>query len=171
MYKEYFSDENGKVNYKKLRAERIPEKEYISMHKELPIICHDIFIFYRGDILLVKRKKAPGKGLLWPIGGRLERGRTAEESLKIKVKEECGLKIRKIKFIGIGRHFFGTEPFGHQKGTDTPTLVFIGKGYGKLKLNELHENPLLLKEKESKEIKRRLHPYVKEFLEKAFKEK
>lgn len=165
MYKEYFSDENGRVNIKKLRANRISEEEYIQMHQKLPITCHDVFIRYKNGILLVKREKAPGNGLLWPIGGRLERGRTFEESLKIKVKEECGLRINKIKFIGVARHFFGTEPFEHNKGTDTPTLVFVAQGKGKIKLNSLHTNPVIINKEEYKKIKRTLHPCVRDFLE------
>lgn len=169
MYKEYFSDENGRVNIKKLKADRIPESEYIQMHQKLPIMCHDVFIKYRGGFLLVTREKAPGDGLIWPIGGRVERGMTLEESLKRKAKEECGLRIKRIKFIGIGRHFFGTEPFGHNKGTDTPTLVFTAIGRGKLKLNNLHKEPIIINKQEYKKIKRKLHIYVKDFLGIALK--
>ncbi len=169
MYKEYPFDENGRVNIKKLKTERIPESEYVIMHQKLPIICHDVFIKYKGGFLLVTREKAPGKGLLWPIGGRVERGTTIENSLKIKAKEECGLRISRIKFIGIGRHFFGTGPFAHNKGTDTPTLVFSAVGRGKLKLNDLHREPIIINREEYKKIKRKIHPYVKDFLEIALK--
>jgi len=162
-----YAHENGKeINLRKLKTNFIEKEDYIKAHQNLPIACHDIFIKYNNGILLVKRKNFPAKGILWPVGGRIQRGILTEESLKEKVKQECNLNIKNINSLGLGRHFFETEPFGHKKGTDTPTIVFFAEGEGELKLDNLHETPeIITKEKYTEKFKKNLHPYVRDFMD------
>jgi len=153
-----------------LKAPKMPLNDYILSHRHLVVACHDVFIAYQGGILLVLRDNKPAKGILWPIGGRIERGVGIEKSLKIKVKEECGLTISKIKELGCGRTLFVEDPFKHNHGTDTLNIVFFAEGHGKLKLNKLHKDPvIIIKKKYTPKFSKSLAPYVRNFLEKALK--
>jgi hypothetical protein len=161
---EYFPKSKRSI----LKAPRMKTRDYSLSHQNLVVFCHDVFIAYEGGILLVTRDNEPDKGKLWPIGGRVERGIEIEKSLKIKAKEECNLTITSIKELGAGRTLFTTEPFGHNHGTDTFNMAYFAKGRGKLKLNKLHKNPVLINRKNyTAEFSKKLAPYVREFLEKA----
>lgn len=147
----------------------MPLDVYKQAHEGLVILCHDVFIEFEGAILLVNRDNHPAKDLLWPIGGRVLRGMSVEASLKAKVKEECGLELYDIKELGKARTYFGTEPFGHDKGTDTFNLVYYAKGRGELVLDELHSQPLFVaKEDYSLDFKEKLSLYVRDFMDMVF---
>ena len=88
-----------------------------------------------------------------------------EEFLKQKAKEESNLEISNLKFIGVGRTFFKTDPFSHGKGTDTTALMYLANGDGDLKIDNLHSTYILVNKEIFKKIKNTLHPYVRDFLE------
>jgi len=162
-----YAYENGKeIDLEKLKTTFIEEEDYVKAHKSLPIMCHDIFIKYKEGIVFVRRHNFPAKDVPWVLGGRLQRGIPLEESIKQKIKQECGLDIKNIKALGFGRHLFQTDPFGHGKGTDTPCLIFFAEGEGKLKLDNLHEKPeIITKEKYTEEFRKELHPYLRDFMD------
>ena len=124
-----FAIENGKsVNFDKLVTGFIKTEDYSLIHSSVPLLCHDVFIYIADKgVLLVKRNELPESGQYWPIGGRVERGISTEESLRNKTKKESGLFLEDIQFVGCGRTFFQTDPFNHGKGTDTFNLVFFCK--------------------------------------------
>jgi len=83
-------------------------------------------ILYKNKLLLTKRAKAPFKNW-WDLpGGYVERGETAEQSLKREIKEETGLDI-KIKSI------FGTYSGTASCGADkyrVLSVVFVAQAQG-----------------------------------------
>ncbi|HYD03357.1 MAG TPA: hypothetical protein VEC16_03595 [Alphaproteobacteria bacterium] len=172
---EYAVEGKEIVNISKLTSPQMDKEHYIAAHKGTVIVCHDIFIKYNdpktGDagVLLVVRKNVPAKDLLWPIGGRIQRGVKTTESLKHKVKEECSLEITHIKEIGLTRTYFETEPFGHGKGTDTINIVYFAEGNGEIKLNNLHAQPTIITKDNFSEYKNEMHPYIREYVEKCLK--
>jgi len=164
--KEYFFENGHKIEAKKLRVPHIPFDQYKNIHKEIIRPCHDVFIKYGDGVLLVMRKNHPVKGVLWPIGGGVERGMKMEDSLKKKAKEECNLKLKNIIDVGWARTFFETDPFGHGRGTDTINFVYLATGSGKLKLNDFHEKPVIVSRKDyTKSFRKKLHPYVRDFMD------
>lgn len=168
--KEYAVEEGKKVNLQKLTSPPLSRKVYAQAHQSLPIACHDVFIEYQGGILLVVRDNLPAKDIVWMIGGRIQRGVPILESLKQKVKEECGLEIDNIVELGTGRTLFKTDPFGHGKGTDTLNWVYFAQGKGKLKLDGLHKKPTIIKPKEyTSAFRQSLHLYVRDFMDMAMK--
>lgn len=57
-------------------------------------------IISRGNkILLIKRANQPHKGWWALVGGKLERYETAENAMKREIKEELGVRVKKLKFI------------------------------------------------------------------------
>ena len=164
--KEYALEEGKPVDISKLLASQMDIEDYTIAHRHLPLICHDVLINYEGGILLVMRNRFPAKGILWGFGGRLKRGLSLEESLKRTVKEESNLDIHNSEIIGLARHYWATEPFGHGHGTDTPVVVYYGEAEGDIRLNKDHYNPLIVKpEAYTERFKQSLHPYMKDFMD------
>jgi ADP-ribose pyrophosphatase YjhB (NUDIX family) len=169
--KEYAFEKNSVVDRESLISEKMPLKEYQKAHASLVILCHDVFIEYQNALMLVVRENDPIKGELCPLGGRQERGLSITDSLQKKVHAECGLKLEdNLKYLGCARTCFATDPFGHDKGTDTMNLVYYAKATGEINLDTLHSHPTLVQKKTyTKEFREQLHPYVADFMDKAIK--
>lgn len=165
--KEY-AFENRPVDTTRLTAPRMPLADYFIASRSLVIPCHDVVIQYQDGALLVVRDNQPAKGLLFPIGGRIERGIPIEESLRRKVKEECNLDLSDIAELGYARAYFSTDSFGHGRGSDVINFMFYGKGTGELMLDNLHRDPVIVTpEMYTPEFRQSLHPYVKYMMDKA----
>jgi len=65
-----------------------------------PFAC-DAVLFNRGKVLLVKRGNPPFKGIWALPGGRIEGNETAEQCLIRETKEETGLSVIPLVFVGI----------------------------------------------------------------------
>ena len=161
--------ENGKqIDLKLLCTSPMSKKEYAHSHKHLVIACHDVAIIYQGGILLVTRDNSPAKNILWVIGGRILRGMSTVDSLRQKVKAECGLELTDIKELMFGRTYFSADPFGHGKGTDTFNIAYVAQGSGKIKLDTLHKQPIIVTPKlYTTKFRRKLHPYVRDIVDRA----
>jgi len=165
IYKLY--DHSNGVN---LLGDFMSEDIYSEAHKNLPILCHDVFIKHQGGIILVKREREPAKGKWWPVGGRVLRGVSFEDSLKDKAKKECGLSLKNIELMGIVRHFFDDAYIQHEKGTDTPTLVYFADGEGEINLDKLHSAYRIIKKEDFYKNVRDYDHEVKDFMEKIISE-
>jgi hypothetical protein len=145
----------------------IPRDLFERVHANTVMACHDVIIQYAGGALLVKREEAPGRGMLWPIGGRIARGKNTEESLRDKVREECGLELSDIVFLDATRVLLESEPFGHGKGYDAIGLRYFAIGKGNIRLNNLHSDPVIIMPQDINDRTMRelgLHAYVRDFL-------
>jgi len=161
--------ENGKsVDLGKLKAKLMARKDYAIAHEGLIIACHDVFIGYEGGILLIKRHIFPAINILWPLGGRIQRGMPIEESLKQRIWDESHLRLDNVKELGVGRTFWETAPFPHGKGTDTLNVVFYARGCGELKLDKNHDEPTIVSPGDyTPRFRKGLHPYVRDYMDKA----
>ncbi len=66
----------------------------VDEYPDSPQIAVGAVVIRNEKVLLVKRRKPPGKGL-WSIpGGRVELGETLKEAAEREVKEEAGVIIR-----------------------------------------------------------------------------
>lgn len=165
--KEYAYEDKQYFDNLSLIAGFMPRDVYEKAHEGLPLLCHDIMIEYDGGLLLVVRDNYPAKNVLWPIGGRLERGLSVLDSMKKKVKAECGLELDgDLTFLGWERTYFKTEPFGHGHGTDTVNAKFFAKGKGEIKLDKLHEKPTIIRPLDyNVPFRASLDPYVINFMD------
>ena len=167
--KEYWIKDN-KTSFKLLKSPGMAKGIYKKSHEGLVIPCHDVFINYRGGLLLVTRDRSPARGLLWPIGGRIKRGLSLEESIRQKAREECNLKLGKLIELGCARVYANSDPFDHGKGTDNIAFIYFAKGYGKLKLDGLHSKPMIISPIEyTRKFRDSISPYVRDFMDIAMK--
>ena len=167
--KEYFIDDGNRTDLSKMQANFISPEQYAFAHASLPIACHDIFIEHNGGLLMIVRDKEPMKGKLWVIGGRIERGLTTEESVIKKAKKECNLDLYDLQYLGAARIFLSSEPFDHGGGTDNPVFLYFARGKGELKLDNLHKDTLIVKPNDYSDIRKQLHSYIRDFMDKAIK--
>ncbi len=108
-----------------------------------PIPAVSAFVFREGDVLLVKRRDEPSRGLWSPPGGSLELGETVEQAAVRETREETGLIVRptgvldvrsvivhdeagRVRWhyvlVGIGCDWVSGEPF---PATDAENARFI----------------------------------------------
>lgn len=162
---QYAEENGGDVNLGQLKAEFMTKKDYSKANASLVMACHDVFIKYQGGVLLVKRNVEPAIGTPWPIGGRITRGFSTENSLKDKTFKECGLILKNIQYLATARVLLATDPFGHGKGTDAIAIIYIAEGHGELKLDENHGGAMIIKKEAYHSIRTGLHPYVREYMD------
>jgi len=165
--KHYYVENDVPVDLEKMkRTSFMPENEYMSANANLILACHDVFIKHNGGILLVKRRTKPAINTWWPLGGRILKGYSNEESLRKKVKSECGLELTNIQEIGCARVILGSDPFGHGKGVDAIAVVFYAESIGNLNLDQSHFDPQIITAKTyTEEFRESLHPYVRDYLD------
>lgn len=54
---------------------------------------------HRGELLVIRRRKAPKAGMLDLPGGFADIGETAEEGVAREVKEETGLNVKRVDYL------------------------------------------------------------------------
>lgn len=103
----------------------IPTSKYKYILNVLPVLCVDIVARNsRGEYLLIKRANEPKKGRWWVIGGRVQKGETLAQAVIRKVKEETGLRVKKMRSIGYFELVKGINPFGLKSEYHTVSVVF-----------------------------------------------
>jgi len=84
----------------------ISEELYNKILNVMPITGAEAMITDDESILFVKRKNAPAKGEWWFPGGRIRKGESFEDALHREVKEETGIEVQIVKFIGVYNRIF-----------------------------------------------------------------
>jgi ADP-ribose pyrophosphatase YjhB (NUDIX family) len=65
-----------------------------------PAVAAACFVSDEHDqVLLIRRQKDPGKGLLAPPGGFINAGETAEAGVRREVQEETGLSLETVRYL------------------------------------------------------------------------
>lgn len=165
--KEYALEDGREVDLEALRTGFVSDDDYSVSHRTMCFACHDILVRLNGKYLLVNRDNVPAKNVLWPLGGRISRGVDVAESLRDKVRKEAGLELSDLRFLGVARTLFETDPWGHGTGTDTVNLMYVADGEGEMRLDHLHSDPQWISVQEFYSMRESLHPYVVEMFEKA----
>ena len=173
-FKEYSQEmDRTQVDLSKLVGSRLSDELYVQAQQNLVTQCHDVYIGIPNEngkrgLLLVERKQEPAKGVLWPIGGRILRGMFTEDSLRKKAKEECGLDLEDITYLGVSRVSWGGDALNQGKGSDAFGFNYFARGIGEINLNDLHQKPTIITPSQyTEEFRSNLHPYMREFMDEA----
>ena len=75
------------------------------MEEQITKVGVGVMIMKDGKVLLGKRKALHGQGEYSPPGGHLEYMESFEDAVIREVAEECGLKIKNIKFVHVANIF------------------------------------------------------------------
>lgn len=103
----------------------IPEYTYRKIQMNLPILCVDVLVRYRGKYLLVKRTEEPVKDVFWVIGGRVLKNESLRAAAKRKMREEIGLLPYDMSMVGIYEDQYEESSLGRvPDGYHTVAVVF-----------------------------------------------
>ena len=102
----------------------ISPRLYKKIAKSVPIFCVDLLIQNGEDFLLVKRRQPPLKGEYWIVGGRVLIGEDPIDAARRKAKEEVGLDLDGVTFVGYMSDVFNKNSFESTE-YHTVSLVFL----------------------------------------------
>lgn len=104
---------------------KIPVSLYKKIVDKMPILCVDMIVRHKGKFLLVKRKNEPLKGKFWVPGGRILKGENLEAAVTRKAKEELGIDVKIVKFVGVFNKVFYKNKYGSKTGFHGLSVVFL----------------------------------------------
>jgi colanic acid biosynthesis protein WcaH len=142
----------------------IPQALYNEILRNLPIVCVDIFIYFEGKYLLVRRKNEPCKGNLWFAGGRLHKHEKLEDAAVRIAKNEVGLDCEVRRFMGVHETDFPTGPNNIPVHTINLTYFLVAKN-DKVKLDHDHSEYMWVSQSNTPQ---ELDAKLKEFVELVF---
>jgi colanic acid biosynthesis protein WcaH len=103
----------------------IPEPLYKEIQINLPILCVDVLVRYKGKYLLIKRTEEPVKDVFWVIGGRVLKNEMLRASARRKMIEEIGILPYDMEMIGVYEDRYEESSFGAvEGGYHTMAVVF-----------------------------------------------
>jgi len=137
--------------------EKVPEVSVVGRfdgyrdvaHPNLPIYDYDCVVGYGGGLFLGgERSGPPAQGQLWIAGGRKNKFEPVKQSVLNLIKKETGLTL--IDPIVWLHHCNETFPepelfknekgYMHEKGAETPSVIYYAIGEGVLDLDYQHKN-------------------------------
>ena len=109
----------------------MPTSLYNQIVRQMPNASVEAIIKKEDSLLFLKRNNPPVKGEWWFAGGRIRKGETLKEALYREVKEETGLMVDVIRFVGVYNRIFADR--------HDISIVFLCKCYNdKVVLNGEH---------------------------------
>lgn len=84
-----------------MKVEKLPGPEFKAIYSKVPRLCIDLIIERKDGVLLIERAIDPGKGLWHLPGGTMLMGETIWMAATRIAKEETGLEVQKIDFLGV----------------------------------------------------------------------
>lgn len=103
----------------------IPEELYGQVVRCMPIPCVDVIVRNAQRIVLVRRRHEPLANEWWVPGGRIHRGEQALDAARRKVREDIGLEMSQLRFVGYYEDEFERGPLGSE-AYHSISLVFEG---------------------------------------------
>jgi ADP-ribose pyrophosphatase YjhB (NUDIX family) len=79
----------------------MPYAEFKDIYSKVPKLSVEVIVFKEGKILLTRRAITPGIGEWHTPGGTVLKGEKLNQTVKRVAKEELGLSVDIVKFLGI----------------------------------------------------------------------
>jgi len=96
-----------------MKPKKLPYEEFMSIYKKVPRLGVDVILKTDKGVLLTKRVVEPHKGEWHLPGGTVLFGEKLVETTKRVAKEELGIGIKIIKFLGIIEYSIKNESGRH----------------------------------------------------------
>lgn len=78
-------------------------------YPERPIVTVAVALRDGDRMLIVRRKNEPRRGMWVLPGGAIELGETVNEAAERELREECGVEMQPLRFLGVEDRIFPDE--------------------------------------------------------------
>lgn len=89
-------------------SEWIPDDEWKTIVRNVPIVSVDLIVRYDGGLVFGKRTNEPAKGEWFIPGGRVQKGETRREAVHRVADEELGVSVEIVESLGAFEHIYDT---------------------------------------------------------------
>ncbi|QCS42019.1 NUDIX domain-containing protein [Natrinema versiforme] len=96
-------------------SEWIPEEEWETIVRNVPIPSVDLVVECPDGFVLGKRTNEPARGEWFVPGGRVKKGEELGEAVHRLANEELGTGVEIHEAIGTFEHFYRTSEIGYEK--------------------------------------------------------
>lgn len=138
----------------------IPDDEWQTIVRRVPIVSVDLLVRYKGGLLLGKRTNEPAKGYWFPPGGRVRKFETRAEAVHRIAAEELGVEVEIVESLGVFEHVYDTADVVGVDGKH-----YLANGYvvdivgGELRTDDQHDDV-----QSFDSSPKPLHDYVRDYL-------
>jgi colanic acid biosynthesis protein WcaH len=88
------------------RVDWIPEEEWATIVRNVPIVSVDLLVRTPEGVLLVERTNRPAKGEWFVPGGRVHKGERLIEAVHRVAREELGVEVEIGERLGAYEHLY-----------------------------------------------------------------
>lgn len=145
--------------------EHLPAELFAEFTAHLPEVCVELVVVRDGGVLLARRANEPAKGeWFWP-GGRLYKGEEPADAATRVAREELGVAVEVVDFLGVYSHFWETSALPGGPSRHTVNLQFrvrLQDDPAAITLDDQHTDYRFLTAPEPG-----LHEYVQRYLDDA----
>lgn len=96
-------------------SEWIPDDEWETIVRNVPIVSVDLVVECPDGIVLGKRKNEPAKGEWFVPGGRVRKGASLEETVHRVAKDELNTTVEIREPLGVFEHLYDESDVGESK--------------------------------------------------------
>ncbi|OYR55810.1 GDP-mannose mannosyl hydrolase [Halorubrum halodurans] len=141
----------------------IPQNEWESIVRNVPLVSVDLVIEHDGGVLLGKRENDPAKGEWFVPGGRVFKKESRTDAVHRVAKNELGESVVIDDCLGTYEHFYETAAVG---GVDSKH--YLATGY---RCHFERDDPEIVCDEQHGDFRifrppfEDLHPYVQQYLD------
>jgi colanic acid biosynthesis protein WcaH len=98
---------------------RIPDDEWATVVRSVPIVSVDLVVVHEGRVALGKRHNEPAKGEWFVPGGRVHKHERLTDAVHRVAEAELGLGVAIERRLGVYEHFYGVADVEGPTGSTT----------------------------------------------------
>ena len=145
------------------RVDWIPEEEWATVVRSVPIVSVDLLVRAPGGVLLVERTNRPARGEWFVPGGRVHKGERLVEAVTRVAREELGVEVEIERSLGAYEHLYDEAEVTSSGGKHYLANGFLVRTDAtEFDLDDQHGAARIFETPPDD-----LHPYVRAYLEAA----
>ncbi|QAY18878.1 GDP-mannose mannosyl hydrolase [Halorubrum ezzemoulense] len=142
-------------------SEWIPEEEWETIVRNVPIVSVDLVVKSSDGIVLGKRTNKPAKGEWFVPGERVQKGETRVEAVHRIAQEELGVSVDVTESLGAFEHRYETSD---AEGVETKH--YLANGYAvELDSGQIHPDDQHGEVRVFGSAPDSLHPFIRSYFE------